>query len=245
MSFEELLVIATAVILGSVVKGTTGLGLPLTAVPVMASFVGIQDAVVIMSAPTAVSNAMLVREYRSEFRDNLGLASFAALGAVGAIVGAWLLVRVEERILLLFLASALIAFLIWKFSAKEPRWSQRFQKVARTPVAVTCGVAQGAIGISGPLVAAWFQGLGVPRERFVASNAAIFLLTGISQLATLTIIGQWSEFRIMAALFACLIVAIALPLGIRLGRRLNAERFDAAVTCVIMACTVSLLVRAI
>ena len=236
MSFEELLVIATAVILGSVVKGTTGLGLPLTAVPVMASFVGIQDAVVIMSAPTALSNAMLVREYRSEFRDNLGLASFAALGAVGAILGAWLLVRVEERILLLFLASALIAFLIWKFSAKKPRWSQRFQKVARTPVAVTCGVAQGAIGISGPLV---------PRERFVASNAAIFLLTGISQLATLTIIGQWSEFRIMAALFACLVVAIALPLGIRLGRRLNAERFDAAVTCVIMACTVSLLVRAI
>ena len=98
---------------------------------------------------------------------------------------------------------------------------------------------------SGPLVAAWFQGLGVPRERFVASNAAIFLLTGISQLATLTIIGQWSEFRIMAALFACLVVAIALPLGIRLGRRLNAERFDAAVTCVIMACTVSLLVRAV
>ena len=72
MSFEELLVIATAVILGAVGKGTTGLGLPLTAVPVMASFVGIQDAVVIMSAPTAVSNAMLVRDcllYTSDAAD--------------------------------------------------------------------------------------------------------------------------------------------------------------------------------
>ena len=58
MNVYELLIVAAAVILGSLVKGTTGLGLPLTAVPVIASFVGVQDAVVIMAAPTAVSNAM-------------------------------------------------------------------------------------------------------------------------------------------------------------------------------------------
>ena len=161
MNFLELLIVALAVILGSLVKGTTGLGLPLTAVPVIAFFVGVQDAVVIMAAPTAVSNAMLVREYRRELRFVRGLPSFAGLGAIGAVTGAWLLPRINDRLLFLLLALLLSGFLGWRFSSADPRWSPRIQKWGRIPVALTCGVAQGATGISGPLVAAWFQGLGV------------------------------------------------------------------------------------
>ena len=244
MNFLELLIVALAVILGSLVKGTTGLGLPLTAVPVIAFFLGVQDAVVIMAAPTAVSNAMLVREYRRELRFARGLPSFAGLGAIGAVTGAWLLPRINDRLLFLLLALLLSGFLGWRFSSADPRWSPRIQKWGRIPVALTCGVAQGATGISGPLVAAWFQGLGVSRERFVVSNTAIFLLTGSVQLLTLSVTGQWSSQRFYGALLAAAVVIVVLPFGIRIGRTLNAARFDLAVSTVIVACTVSLVVRA-
>ncbi len=244
MNIYELLIVAVAVILGSLVKGTTGLGLPLTAVPVIAFFVGVQDAVVIMAAPTAVSNAMLVREHRGELRFAEGLLMFAALGSFGAVVGAWLLPRINDQLLFLLLALVLTTFLVWKFSATEAKWSPNVQKWGKMPVAVTCGLAQGATGISGPLVAAWFQGLGVSRERFVVSNTAIFLLTGITQLVTLTVTSQWSNQRIVGSILAALVVALALPFGIRIGRKLNAARFDRAVTTIIVACTVSLLIRA-
>ncbi len=112
------------------------------------------------------------------------------------------------------------------------------------PVAFTCGVAQGATGISGPLVAAWFQGLGVSRERFVVSNTAIFLFTGITQLITLTATQQWSNQRVVGAFLAAAVVAVALPFGIRIGRTINAARFDMAVSTIITVCTVSLLIRA-
>ena len=113
MNFLELLIVALAVILGSLIKGTTGFGLPLTAVPVIAFFVGVQDAVVIMAAPTAVSNAMLVREYRRELRFVQGLPSFVGLGAIGAVAGAWLLPRINDRLLFLLLALLLSSFLAW------------------------------------------------------------------------------------------------------------------------------------
>ena len=244
MSVYELLIVAMAVVLGSLVKGTTGLGLPLTAVPVIAFFVGVQDAVVIMAAPTAVSNAMLVREHRRELRSAEGLIMFAGLGSIGAIAGAWLLPRINDRLLLLLLALVLASFLVWKFSAAEPRWSPSVQKWGKVPVAFTCGVAQGATGISGPLVAAWFQGLGVSRERFVVSNTAIFLLTGITQLVTLTATDQWSNQRVVGAVLAAAVVAVALPFGIRIGRKINAARFDMTVSAIITACTISLLIRA-
>ena len=244
MNLLELVIVALAVILGSLIKGTTGLGLPLTAIPVIAFFVGVQDAVVIMAAPTAVSNAMLVHEYRQELRYVEGLPSFAGVGAIGAIVGAWLLPRIDDRLLFLLLALLLSSFLAWRFSAADPRWSLPVQKWGRIPVALTCGVAQGATGISGPLVAAWFQGLGVSRERFVVSNTAIFLLTGSLQLITLSVTGQWSNQRFYGALLAAAVVIIILPFGIRIGRKLDAARFDLAVSTVIIACTVSLMVRA-
>ena len=244
MSVYELLIVAMAVVLGSLVKGTTGLGLPLTSVPVIAFFVGVQDAVVIMAAPTAVSNAMLVREYRSELRSAEGLIMFAGLGSVGAIGGAWLLPRINDQLLFLLLALVLTSFLVWKFSATEPRWSPNVQKWGKAPVAFTCGVAQGATGISGPLVAAWFQGLGVSRERFVVSNTAIFLLAGITQLVTLTATNQWSNQRVVGAILAAAVVTVALPFGIRIGRKIDAARFDMAVSTIITACTISLLIRA-
>ena len=197
-----------------------------------------------MAAPTAVSNAMLVREYRRELRFVRGLPSFAGLGAIGAVTGAWLLPRINDRLLFLLLALLLSGFLGWRFSSADPRWSPRIQKWGRIPVALTCGVAQGATGISGPLVAAWFQGLGVSRERFVVSNTAIFLLTGSVQLLTLSVTGQWSSQRFYGALLAAAVVIVVLPFGIRIGRTLNAARFDLAVSTVIVACTVSLVVRA-
>ena len=117
------------------------------------------------------------------------------------------------------------------------------QRWGRAPVALTCGVAQGATGISGPLVAAWFQGLGVSRERFVVSNTSIFLFTGLTQLLTLSLTGQWSSQRLWGAALAASLVSMALPFGIRIGRRLDSERFETAVNIVISVCTISLLVR--
>ena len=165
MNFLELLIVALAVILGSLIKGTTGFGLPLTAVPVIAFFVGVQDAVVIMAAPTAVSNAMLVREYRRELRFVQGLPSFVGLGAIGAVAGAWLLPRINDRLLFLLLALLLSSFLAWRFSSANPRWSPRVQKFGRIPVAVYIFVTSSVdklVGSSSLLTKAIKLALGKP-----------------------------------------------------------------------------------
>jgi uncharacterized membrane protein YfcA len=54
-----LLVILFALSLGSFVKGVTGTGLPQIAIPVMASLLGVEHAVVVMAIPGVLSNATL------------------------------------------------------------------------------------------------------------------------------------------------------------------------------------------
>ena len=78
----------------------------------IAFFAGVENAVVIMAAPTAMSNAVLVREHRRELRSAEHLPLFAGLGAVGAVAGAWALPRIDERLLLLSSALGLWSTLV-------------------------------------------------------------------------------------------------------------------------------------
>ena len=56
LAWQELLIIAVALGVGGATKGLTGLGLPMVAVPVMAGFLGVERAVLIMILPVLVLN---------------------------------------------------------------------------------------------------------------------------------------------------------------------------------------------
>jgi hypothetical protein len=101
VSASELAIVLGAVVLGSVVKAVTGMGLPLIAVPVAALFVDLVDAVVVIALPNVLANIVLgTREWdsRHETRD---LPVLAVAGAVGAVFGTLALVNVSETALLL------------------------------------------------------------------------------------------------------------------------------------------------
>ena len=118
MNGSEYLIVAVAVTAGAAVKGMTGLGLPLIAVPVITIFVGIEEAVLVMAFPTALSNAALVYEHRLAKKPE-NLMSFIIVGCGGAAAGAWALSKIDERWLLLFLAVLLLCYLSRRFISKK------------------------------------------------------------------------------------------------------------------------------
>ena len=64
MAPESLLVMFIALAAGSLVKGISGLGLPLVAIPVMAGFMEVDRAVAIMIIPGFLMNCYLLWAYR-------------------------------------------------------------------------------------------------------------------------------------------------------------------------------------
>ena len=66
-AWEELLIMFVALALGGLFKGMTGLGLPLITIPVMATFLGVERAVLIMLIPSSSLNAYQVWMHRSEW----------------------------------------------------------------------------------------------------------------------------------------------------------------------------------
>ena len=108
------LVIAVLAVIsfGALVKGMTGLGLPLFAVPAIATLTSVEEAVVLMIIPGLGSNIWLVanhRRFAGLLREHL---PFLIAGFLGGIGGTFLLVAVDDRWLKLILAAWLALYLI-------------------------------------------------------------------------------------------------------------------------------------
>ena len=245
MSAGDLVVIFLATAAGATVKGATGIGLPLVATPLMSLVIGVENAVVAIAIPNLASNALIVWTQR-EHRGVVGsLRSFLAVGVVASLFGAAVLTQLDERWLMLALATVVTSFLTWRLLAKNPVWSPAVRRRGRLPVATVAGLAQGSIGISGPIIAPWFQGHGLRREAFMYGNSIVFLWSGAAQIAGLTLAAAWTSDRLLGAVVCGAAVALVQPLAARWGRGLDQRRFELAVTGVLVIAVASLIVRAI
>ena len=104
LSWEELIVIVAALALGGLLKGVTGVGLPLIAVPVMAGFLGVERAVISMVIPSLVLNAYQVWTHRDQASHVPEWPRLLLAGVPGAAFGATVLYMASERFLATVLA---------------------------------------------------------------------------------------------------------------------------------------------
>src|SRR6218665_2005080 len=97
---------------GAVVKGASGMGLPLIALPVLTSVFGLQHAVGLMTIPLIVTNFWQVWRFRSEARQPrlAFMPWFLVGGAVGIVIGTWALTTLPERVLVLSLGLILLVY---------------------------------------------------------------------------------------------------------------------------------------
>ena len=245
MTSTQLLVIVVASFAGALVKGVTGLGYPVLAVPLIALVTGIEDAVVVVAIPNLAANIALCWEARAARGEARDLGRLVGFGIVGAVIGTVALVRLPEQPLLIALACTVGVFVVQMIrrpelgldAATATRWS---------PIAgLFTGLMQGAVGVSGPIVATWLHGYRLAVQTYVFSVTVIFGVTGAVQLIVLALQGQLLQGdRLLGALLAGVGVVIALPLGLRLRHRLSGPAFDKVVLGVLLVSAVSLVFEA-
>lgn len=245
MTGSQLLVIALASALGATVKSVTGLGYPLLAVPLISLAVGVEDAVFIVAVPNLAANLYLCWESRDARGQTRDLGRLIGFGMAGAVVGTLVLVRVAEEWLLIGLAATIGVFIVQFLRRPElemdPLVARRWSPAAGT----AAGLMQGAIGVSGPVVAAWLHGYRLPVRAYIHSVTLIFATTGAVQLVILLAQGQMSVDRAVGAAVASVAVAICLPLGVRLRGRLEGPAFNWALLAVLSVSAVSLVFDAL
>lgn len=243
MSGFEIFIIVCAIGAGSFVKAVTGMGLPIIAIPIMALFVDVETAVVVMALPGTLSNGILASRERSHYSETRQLLPMMAFGIIGAVLGTILLRVLPDRVLLFGLAGAVIAYLAKSVANPEFRINEATSRRWTPVVGTVAGLFQGAVGISGPIVATWFYSFRLPRNAHILSLTSMFLLTGLTQLLVFAVDGRLRE-QGWPVLLAVIPMMLMLPLGARVRDQLTGAWFDRLVKATLALSAATLIFRA-
>ena len=219
-------IVLAAISIGALIKGVTGVGLPLVAVPAIASFTSVEEAVVLMIIPTFGSNLWLVANHRRFFTTLRQHISFFAAGFVGGIIGTFLLIAIDDRWLKLVLAVWLALYLIQYVLGDLLRSVFRAKGAGAAAIGVTAGAIQGATGVSAHMVAPYFNGRNLTPEGYAFLVASAFLVFSLAQLSTAAGTGLFTPARLSLGLIALVPALLFTRVGITLAGRISAALFQ-------------------
>ncbi|WP_246032457.1 sulfite exporter TauE/SafE family protein [Thalassobius vesicularis] len=226
MTPEVIAIVAIGFVLGGILKGATGVGAPLIAVPLLAAAVDVRFAIVVFSIPNLVPNIWQVWAYRKTLLPRAFIARFVLTGMAGAAVGTWVLANVHTDWLVLGVAGALVLYIVLRLA--RPGWMLSYERaLPLAPVAgFVAGTMQTAAGLSAPVSITFLNAMRLRRETFMPTASAFFVGLGLVQLPLLIWYGLLDTH--MAALSAGALIPLVsgMPIGAWLGRKLSQQAFD-------------------
>ena len=241
MSPENIALVFLAFAAGGVIKGATGAGAPLFAVPLMVMLRDVQFAVAVFVLPNIVPNLWQFWTNRHAAVPAGFLWPFALAGGAGAGLGTLALAGWKPDALMLTVALALTAYIV--FRLVRPAWTMPPVTARRivVPAGLVAGALQGASGLSAPVSLSFLNAAGLERRAFVATVSLFFVALGVVQLPVQIAYGIMTGERFLYSLFSLLPLILFMPVGSWIGRRLSRALFDRLILLILAALAIKLL----
>ena len=180
-----LLLAAGAFLAGGTVKGVLGIGLPLVAVPLLATALDLPTAVALMIVPVTSSNflqAVQGGRYGAVVRRFWPVLIPLVLFT---ILSAQFLADIDPRTGALFLGAIVMGFAVVQALplrlSVPPEWTRLLNPL----VGALSGMLGGISNLFGPPVIMYLVALRLPKDEFVATVALFFLVGGVTLYAVL------------------------------------------------------------
>ena len=242
---ESILIIVAALAVGSFIRGITGIGLPLIAIPVMAGFIGVQNAVILMVVPNIFLNGWLLWAYREHRTALPNLRVIVVAAFVGIAFGAWVLSAVAERTLIFFMVGCLGLYLLKLATRTELELPKSVGRHVHMVAVFFAGLVQASTGFSGPVVARWAHSLRLPPQGYVFAVSLLFMMFAIMQILSYGWFGALTVDRLYMGALACIPVGVVLPLSMMVARRIGRREFNAIIVTVLVVVEIRLIFKAL
>jgi uncharacterized protein len=232
-------------VFGGIIKGVTGVGLPLVLVPLATQFVHVPVAVALVSVSMVATNVVQSAEGGHTSKAVRHLLPILTPLAIGAMIGTHLLISIDRRKLNLIIGVCflLIAILLLclprlRISHQTARWTGPF-------VGFGAGVLGGMSAIFGPPMIAYMVGLGVDPHTFVKHMAILALTAATVMLLVLGGSGTMSGGDFLMSAAALIPIQLGMPVGRSLRGRIKPNWFRVLVLVVLAASGLDMLRKAL
>jgi uncharacterized membrane protein YfcA len=243
MGTVDLLIIVVGLAIAGFAKGTTGMGLPLVATPILAGVFGPRAAVVIVTIPILAANSLLLVQGWRRMDVLRGIAPIVVASAIGTMIGVNLLALLDQRTF-----AILISIMVGVFLSRGDRLIGEDPGATRARVlgpiiGFVGGVLQGTTSIASPLIGSFFHARKMDRHDYVIVLAAIFQLNAVIQLIGYSLLGLYTPAIIAIGLLGLVPTLLALMVGIFFRARLDQRRFRQLIVVLLVLSVANLLWR--
>lgn len=245
LSLPVIAVCAAAVFGGGLVKGVTGIGLPLVAMPILAGFIPIPQAIALLSL-SSVATSLMQGVHGGHFMtaSRRFWPLFAGIFA-GVFASAWTLVVIDLQMLYLLLGAVVVGFA----SILQRRIVFTVTPAAEIWAAPATGFVAGLIGgvsmLFGPIYAMYMSGLRLPKDIFVVGVSLANLVSTIVLVVALAGYQLINSGDLLASVLAMIPAFAGVLLGQRLRHRINEDAFRKALAVVLLLIGLNLVRKAL
>ncbi|HSR72765.1 MAG TPA: sulfite exporter TauE/SafE family protein [Kiloniellales bacterium] len=240
---ETLLVAALAILLGGLVKGVLGLGLPLISVPLLALVMPVPAAVAVMAFPVLISNLVQIRQGTAPFAAFVRFWPLLATLIVGILLGAQLLAELDEQRLSLILGGLVIAFSLLNLASPRLELAPHHERLASPLVGFGAGLLGGFSSLYGPPLAMYLVALKLDKDRFVSAIAMAYATGSVPLYLSLAVLGILGPDEALISLGAIVPVLLGVQIGQRLRRRLPQRTFHVMILVMLLLIGINMIRR--
>ncbi len=238
LTIPQILFALTAIILAYIVRGITGFGSALIAVPLLAFILPltvIVPLIVLLDFIASASHGL--RHWRAiRWPLILPLLPFTLTGVGSAL---YLLKSIDVSLLRQALGLFIIAYAFYSLFAPAPR--AQHSRYWAIPAGGFGGLIGTLFGTGGPFYVIYLQLQGVDKAAFRATIASIFLIDGSLRLVGFTSAGFYPHDTLMLVLSALPIMLLALYSGGHIHTNLKVDTFRRAISLLLIGSGLGLL----
>lgn len=206
-----------------------GMGLPLVSIPVLASFIGVEQAVLTMIIPSVVLNFYPAYTHRAGAGEVPELRRLLIGALPGALVGAAVLALASPRFLETSLAVWIFAYLAVRLARPNFGLGARFRHRYSPAVGAVAGALQASTGISAPIIAPYVNALKLRPEAYVYAVCICFGSFAAAHLGVAIVAGLLTRDIVLQGLAAIVPAIVFIPVGVRARRLISPGAFDVGI----------------
>ena len=214
-----------AFVLGGLVKGTIGVGLPLVVVPLLSLVLPSPTAIALVSVPVVASNVVQIWQAAPGSRQIKRFWPLIVCLVAATVLTVPMTLALSPRALNGMLAVAvLLAVAAMAFNPTlviQPR----HEKWASAGVGLLSGLLGGVSSLTGPVVITYLSSLRLTREQFVGTISVIYLCGMVPLYLAMAAVGRLGVSELGLSLLACLPMFLGMAIGKRLRYRLSEVLF--------------------
>lgn len=242
-SLDQIAVALPTVALAYVIFGIAGFGTALIAAPVLAHAMPVAAIVpmlALLDCAAAIVNGLRIGDKVA--RDELVV--LVPLMIAGSLVGAWLLLIVPPRPMMLALGLFVVAYAVYALLARQPQG--RLSRGWVLPFGGIGGIASAMFGSGGFIYAIYLGRRLADKDAIRATQSALIGLSTLTRASIFALAGVYTDGRL-------LVLALLLVPGMLLGTwaghhvtlRLTRDQFLRIIYVILIASGATLVLRAI